>query len=543
MKKTIRITVSLIIAAALILGSMISVFAAETIRGTDVTGAGSGSTLVLYGGEFKYLSKSDILARINELRLEACREGLRDPRSSSNTLKESDYVPIRWSSDLEWIAQTRAAEGSMYMSHSRPNGNNCFTAVHNGTRAYGEVLAWNWSADILGGIDQWYAEKEAWVNNTEGAVTGHYTSMINPSNKYVGIGAFKPSSGYGTVAGEFTSKNNLDETQAEAIGKCSQIVEVLDDRLNITVNAPEKIHVGENTQADVNMKAAYPDGVWSVSSNVKPVDKIFWSSADNNIATVNENGLVKGISAGDVSLTAAFGARSFSKEMQIEGHIWNSELTIVKKASCTEEGSGYIGCSVCGMKKAGSDAVIEKIPHSYGKWNITKNATCASAGTKTKFCTSCGKTIAETIPAKGHEWEKAYTVDKAATLSSAGSKSIHCSVCNAVKDGSSVSIAKLTLPAVKITGLTAAKKSMTVKWKKVNTANRKKIAGIDIQYSTSKNFKGGVKTVTAKKTATSKAIKKLKSKKKYYVRIRSYKRVKDSKYVSKWSAVKVAKTK
>ena len=97
------------------------------------------------------------------------------------------------------------------------------------------------------------------------------------------------------------------------------------------------------------------------------------------------------------------------------------------------------------------------------------------------------------------------------------------------------------LPAIKILAPKASKKAATFRWKKVSKKNRKKIAGIQIQYSLDKTFKTGVKTVTAKKTATSKKIKKLKSKKRYYVRVRAYKKVGNVMHVSKWSAKKSVK--
>lgn len=102
---------------------------------------------------------------------------------------------------------------------------------------------------------------------------------------------------------------------------------------------------------------------------------------------------------------------------------------------------------------------------------------------------------------------------------------------------------KRTLPSVKISKAVAGKKSATVKWKKVSKKNQKKIAKIQIQYSTDKSFKTGVSTVYAKKTAASKKISKLKKGKKYYFRIRAYKKSGSKICVSKWSKVKSAKVK
>ena len=98
------------------------------------------------------------------------------------------------------------------------------------------------------------------------------------------------------------------------------------------------------------------------------------------------------------------------------------------------------------------------------------------------------------------------------------------------------------LPAVKITKAKASGKSATVKWKKVSKKNQKKIAKIQIQYSTDKNFASAdTKIKFAKKNKTSLKIKKLRSKKTYYVRIRSYKVINGTAHVSKWSKIRKVK--
>lgn len=91
--------------------------------------------------------------------------------------------------------------------------------------------------------------------------------------------------------------------------------------------------------------------------------------------------------------------------------------------------------------------------------------------------------------------------------------------------------------------VTAKKKAVAVKWKK----QTKQTTGYEIQYSTSKKFKGA-KTANIKKAkTTSTTIKKLKAKKKYYVRIRTYKTVKingkSTKLYSGWSNAKSVKVK
>lgn len=97
-----------------------------------------------------------------------------------------------------------------------------------------------------------------------------------------------------------------------------------------------------------------------------------------------------------------------------------------------------------------------------------------------------------------------------------------------------VSPAKQTLKSLK----NVKGKKLTVKWKKDTRAT-----GYQIQYSTDKNFKKGVKTATVSKYKTvSKTITKLTAGKRYYVRVRSYKSVKVSgktqKLYGAWSGAK-----
>ena len=88
------------------------------------------------------------------------------------------------------------------------------------------------------------------------------------------------------------------------------------------------------------------------------------------------------------------------------------------------------------------------------------------------------------------------------------------------------------LPAVKIAKPKAAKKKVTVKWKKVNKKNLKKIQGIEIRVS----GPGVDKVVTAGKKKTSKKVGGLQSKQKYTVQVRAYAMIGGVKHVSAWKS-------
>lgn len=280
----------------------IPVFAAT--RNTDVTAASSGNTLVSVEGTFYSNTKTQILNRINAIRKEACKEGVTNP-STGKALTMADYVPIKWSSDLEWIAQTRAAEATVNEGHTRPNGNSCFSIQHNEVTSWAEVLAWNYSG-MMSGIEQWYEEKEAWVKNT-GAVTGHYTSMINPENLYIGLGCFKrKEGGWYAVAGEFSFKEGLDETKAGVTGAYSQQIEVPTSSLSASLTSTVTMNAGTTKKLTFKVKTKMDSimGGTKTSQCTLVNNTITWSSSDKNVASVDSAGTVTAHKKGTVTITA-----------------------------------------------------------------------------------------------------------------------------------------------------------------------------------------------------------------------------------------------
>ena len=249
---------------------------------------------------------AEALARINEIRLEACREGVPDPRNSSRRLTEADYVPIKWSTELEKMARLRAVEALFIFGHERHNGKDIWTAAY-GVRSYGEVIAWNGSISLVPGVNQWYGEKNSWVNQVEDAVTGHYTQMINPNNKYVGVGLFKASgtvSGSATV-GEYTSYGSgLSEEYLPAYTGVYQKFDVLKSYLGeYTLSVPADICVGQQSTAMTNV--AFTRGGYTYT--VRYMGAVQYASDNTAVLTVDQNGKMTGKKAGTANITASVG--------------------------------------------------------------------------------------------------------------------------------------------------------------------------------------------------------------------------------------------
>lgn len=83
-------------------------------------------------------------------------------------------------------------------------------------------------------------------------------------------------------------------------------------------------------------------------------------------------------------------------EIDALGHEWEEIITDkTKAATCTENGIAVYKCKTCG---AIEERTVSKLGHSYGNWNVTKEATCTT-GTKKRVCSRCGHEEIETIPA------------------------------------------------------------------------------------------------------------------------------------------------
>lgn len=375
-----------------IIGGNINWGSSNTILPTDAETPKENNVFLGIKGSY-IVDVKNALKRINTIRKEACDEGVKDPRDKSRNLTPSDYVPIQWSSDLEYIARIRAAEASINRDHERLNGRiNAFSMESpNGIRSWGEVLAWNGTQTVLQGIEQWYREKERWTENIEG-VTGHYTQMIDPDNVYIGLATFVSSDGiYTTAAGEYSSQSAVDYDQnvaglildgssGPAIKNCIQTVEVKKDKIKVGMSDFEhSLAASKNVQADFHL-TLYG---WKMEllSDVK------WSSSNTKVATVNQKGKVTGVHEGTADITAEYEGLKVTKKIRVTGHA-NLILKDTKEPTCEEKGTKIYTCETC------NETVKEEIPargHKFGSWETIRPADLFSPEKQARVCTVCGK--------------------------------------------------------------------------------------------------------------------------------------------------------
>lgn len=526
---------------------------------TDVTTARDGCVLVGVKGSY-ITDVQAVLARVNEIRKEACEEGVPDPRNEKRKLTPSDYVPIRWSSDLEYIARIRAAEASLIIAHTRPNGTRCFTLKSpNGIQSYGEVLAWNYTQKFLPGIEQWYEEKADWVNQNSSAVTGHYTQMIDPDNIYAGYATFiNPDAKYPTTtSGEYSSYADMDETSGPDISNCTQTIEA--ELANLTAGMSDFADLKEENSVQADFYVQLSDSGCKLSF----LDKAEWKSSNPSVASVDGNGQVKGLKKGTADITAFKGSLTATRTVRvIHDHSWDAGK-VTKSATCTKNGEKTYTCSGCGETKT---EVIKATGHKMGAWKTVASATTQKAGRQERSCTVCNYKETRSIPKlKSYNFKvvsskSAVTYNgkaqKPAVTVYAGNKKISSKYYTvSYKNNTAVGTAMITIQGkgnykkysgkttfrinLQKTTLSSAKSSrkgqLQATWKK--TAGN---AGYQIQYATNAKF-SGAKTKNTK--ATRYTFKGLKSKRKYYVRVRTYKKVGSNYWYSKWSNVRNVKIK
>ena len=172
----------------------------------------------------------------------------------------------------------------------------------------------------------------------------------------------------------------------------------------------------EGVTIRANLNSGYP-------SDAENTDVVVTSS-DSNVARVEGNTFTT-VGVGNATITVA---AKYNPSAKITANITVSHditsETILKEATCTEDGERLFSCSYCG------DDQREAIPATGHDYEIigASAANCTSDGTTVKQCKNCGDTVTEVIPAYGHKFTD-WTVDVKPTAESNGRWMRYCSNC------------------------------------------------------------------------------------------------------------------
>ena len=218
---------------------------------------------------------------------------------SEKGISRERYLDPQPSSTLERIAIQRAVEmrGAGELSHTRPNGESCFTATVEGVASNGEIIAWG-TSDISSTVDLWASEKDDFIRTGRvDASTGHYYSLICPEYHYFGF------AGTGTYwSGEFfkgEAPGGLVDGSDEGLGVAKE--NLLDGTYQVAFNLPTKDVAGGATldQSSVGVNKTVE---LSATYKGMPVVASGWQTSDPGVLAVEGEGAT-GVKMGKATLT------------------------------------------------------------------------------------------------------------------------------------------------------------------------------------------------------------------------------------------------
>lgn len=222
---------------------------------------------------------------------------------------------------------------------------------------------------------------------------------------------------------------------------------------------------------------------------------------------------------------------------KIAGHLYSTK--VVAAINCIVPGKEQYTCLLHENCESNYEKLTQTLEHQPGK-PVSENvvpATTEKEGScdEVYYCSVCNKELSR---------QKKVIAKLTKDDSTNGAGNSTTGGGNTATGGDAPSVTNQNQATDVAVASTSLKKAVNKKSKKIEVTWKKAegVAGYEIQYSTNKNFKKGVRT--KKVTGASKGkvtIKGLKMDKKYYVRIRAYKYVDGVKYVSKWSKKKSVK--
>ena len=382
----------------------------------------------------------------------------------------------------------------------------------------------------------------------------------------------------------WTSSNNsvaaVDEKgRITALGKGNAVIKC-SSKNNISVYSECVVSVGikvDSMSISRENATLFRGNSMKLTVEIGPEDasdkSVTWRSSDENVASVDENGLVVSNAVGVAIITCISTNNTSirtSCEVSVIDLINDAEILNVQDKTYTgkeitqtptvvlrngiglillEEGVDYtvsyennINAGTATIKISGignyigtvtKDFIIKKIANTITAKNIIRTystkAQTFDLGVKIKSGTPTYKSNNKsvTVSKAGKATIKAKFIGKATITIIAPEKTNHTTTTKKITI--TVNPTKSVLSKVS----NSASKKMTVVWRKNAVGS-----GYQIQYSTSSKFTSARTVSVTKNTIVSKTIGNLVKGKKYYVRIRTYKTIGNVKYYSGWGAVK-----
>lgn len=286
--------------AALFLALLLVCAAAPSLGLSRSTAYADSSTVELQiEGSFIVDSTRQMLESINDLRK---NDAWYWNPSDTEKIQVADLSPLSYDYELERVAMQRAAELAIAYSHTRPNGESCFTAY---TSAFswsskGENIAYGYrSADSV--FTAWAEADEPYSGQ------GHRRNMLNSKFTTVGIGCFE-CDGILFWAQEFsgTKTNAVSNPLSVPVG-----IETLTEHI-ASASIGGQIHLQVGSSVDLSSIGFYVVDAHSPRISVPcHVSADDFRVENTGIARI-DNGKLEALQNGETTLTATHGSLSAS---------------------------------------------------------------------------------------------------------------------------------------------------------------------------------------------------------------------------------------
>ena len=220
--------------------------------------------------------------------------------------------PLTMDQDLLEAAMKRAAESCVDFSHTRPNQTMCSSAS---SKMNGEnIAAGSRTADGIMTI---------WMNSP-----GHRANILTDDYQSIGVGCFEQGDTWYWVQA-FGSGEAETGTQPQNRSVTELIPYVYDEyssQFGLSVSGDEEddtLYTGNKLPLQVVMV----NKGWQYAYAKLNADSFAWTNSNASVATVNEQGIVTGLAAGDTTITASSEKITVSRTIHVKKKAGSSKNT------------------------------------------------------------------------------------------------------------------------------------------------------------------------------------------------------------------------
>jgi|GEM_PF-1330433 len=196
-------------------------------------------------------------------------------------------APLTMDQQLLDAGMLRAAECSVFYSHTRPNGSSCFTVLRGSHSGENVAAGYSTPAAVMGG----------WMNSP-----GHFENIVRTTFVSVGIGCYEDSTGVLYWAQVF---DNLSPQGAGKPGNSRRAVPIASQKGNVAPNLVATNVTIKAGDASV-IKAKIINQGWKSVYTVPTGNSYRYSSRNNAVATVNTEGEIMGVSGGSTVIDVLY---------------------------------------------------------------------------------------------------------------------------------------------------------------------------------------------------------------------------------------------